>query len=244
MKNFICVYDFETDGSNQEICEPVQLASCMINPTTLDIVPDSEFKSYMRPNGIDDKDYFDRVNETIHWHARNYEPKYDEMDQEGKNTEAKKIFEKWKNAPHQYQVFNDFATYISKYNINQSRKSKFTAPVRAGHNILRFDDIILNRKCKEFKLVSKEGEQKIFNPRDVIDILQMAFYWFESLPEPKAYNMLELRNFFGMSQEGAHDALCDVRDEAKIIQKFMKLHRATAHKVRFKGAMARKSNGS
>lgn len=238
MKNFICVYDFETDGKIPEVCEPVQVAAAMINPITLEIVDDSYFCSYMRPKGIEDDGYFDIHKDTIAWHAMNYTDNWDHLTQKDRDVATQGIYNTWLDAPEQKQVWGDFTTYLLKYNKNQSRRSRFSAPIRAGMNVRRFDNVIADRLCTRFGYLTKDGEQKIFTPRDVIDIMELAFYWFENLPEPKAYNMLELRKFFGMSGEGAHDALIDVKDEAKMIQKFMRLLRKTAAKVQFKNAMA------
>ena len=80
MKQYICVYDFETDGKIPEECEPVQIASVMIHPHTLEIVPDSEFTSFMRPWGIDDEDYYETHKDTIAWHAGNYIEDFADMD--------------------------------------------------------------------------------------------------------------------------------------------------------------------
>lgn len=237
MKNYICVYDFETDGAKPNVCQPVQLAACMLHPISLDIVDDSEFCSFMKPEGIEEEDYFEKTKDTINWHAGNYCDNYDELDLVGKEAEAQKIFATWNEAPNQEQVFKEFCEYLLKYNTNQSRRSKFTAPICAGANIRRFDNIIMQRLCTKYKQVSKDGEQKIFHPRDSVDIVELAFLWFHYLPEPKTYNMEELRNFFGMSNHGAHDALNDIRDEARIIQKFLKLHRHLGKKVQFKNAM-------
>lgn len=237
MKNYICVYDFETDGTDPKKCEPVQIAAVMLNPITLEIVENSEFSSFMRPYGIDDAEYFQEHEKTIHWHAKNYESEYPHMSSDEKDQAAMKIFDTWKEAPYQSQVFADFAAYLIKYNTNQSRRTKFTAPIRAGANIRKFDNVILDRKCCEFKMASKEGEQKIFHPRDIVDIIDLCFYWFENLQEPKSYSMDELRKFFGLSGHGAHDALNDVRDESAIIRRFLKLHREIAPKVKFKNSM-------
>jgi len=238
VKNFVCVYDFETDGSNPKKCEPVQIAACMINPITLEIVDNSEFCSWMRPQGIDEKDYFEKHCDTIRWHAKNYTENYDDLTQEDRDKADQGIYQTWLDAPEQKQVWDDFTNYLLIYNKNQSRRSRFTAPIRAGINIRRFDNVIADRLCERFGYITKEEEQKIFNPRDCIDIMEMAFYWFENLPEPKSYSMDELRKFFGMSGHGAHDALNDVRDEALVIQKFLRLHRRTSSKVKFKNAMA------
>lgn len=224
MKQFICVYDFETDGTNPNKCEPVQLAACMIHNITLEIIEDSEFCVEMRPQNIDDEDYFQKNFQTIKWHAGNYECTPEE------------IFEKWKNAPEQKQGWDQFIAYLLKYNKNQSRKTKWTAPIRGGANIERFDNVIIDRMCTRYGNVAKDGEQKIFFPRDIIDITKVAFLWFENLPEPEAYNMDVMRPFFGMPTIGSHDALKDVRDEAWMIQKFMRLFRRQAPKIPFKGA--------
>lgn len=237
MKNYICVYDFETDSPKPETCEPVQIAALMLHPHTLNIVEDSEFVSYMRPEGIDDKNYLKKNYDTIKWHATNYHPDFYELKSGDQDEAVMGILQKWKDAPNQKQVWSDFCTYLLKYNNNQARRSKFSAPIRAGANIRRFDNTIVDRMCTRFGTVTKDGEQKIFQPRDVVDIMELAFYWFENLPEPKAYNMGALREFFGMSDEGAHDALVDIRDEAAMIQKFLRLHRSIAAKVKFRGAM-------
>ena len=238
MTNFVCVYDFETDGKIPEECEPVQVAAAMIHPITLELVDDSYFCSFMRPQGIEDEGYFEAHEDTIAWHAMNYTDNWDDLTKADKDVATRKIYDIWLDAPEQKQVWGDFTSYLLKYNKNQSHRSRFSAPIRAGMNVRRFDNVIVDRLCARFGYLTKAGEQKIFHPRDVIDILDLAFYWFENLPEPKAYNMLALREFFGMSGEGAHDALIDVKDEAEMIQKFIRLHRTTAARVKFEGAMA------
>ena len=41
--NKICVFDFETDGSDPKECSPVQIAAVIVDPINLEIVPNSEF---------------------------------------------------------------------------------------------------------------------------------------------------------------------------------------------------------
>lgn len=238
MKNFICVYDFETDGTNPNKCQPVQLASCMIHPRTLEIVPESEFMSFMRPENISDE-YRLQCEDVLVWHTQNYNKNYHEFSPAQQKEAVDKVYDTWVNAPDQKQVFTNFCEYLRKYNINQKNKNKFGAPLRAGMNIKRFDNTIIDRLCTKYKKVSTDGEQLIFHPAYQVDILEFAFYWFENLQEPARYNMAELREFFGMSQDGAHDALVDVHDEAKIIQKFLKLHRHLAPKINFKNSLAK-----
>lgn len=222
---YICVFDYETDDAVPETTEPVQLAAVMLDPITLDFVKGSEFNVGMRPADIDDEDYFDKHKQCIEWHAKNHK------------TTAEKIFENWKENPPQEQGHNHFVEYLLKYNKNQSRKTVWNAPIAAGTNIRNFDLPILQRMCTRFGTVDKNGDQKLFFPRDQVDIKDLTFYWFESLPEPENYKMDTLRKFFGMKVDGvAHDALQDVMDEGQIIQRFMRLHRHFASKVKFKGS--------
>jgi DNA polymerase III epsilon subunit-like protein len=66
--------------------------------------------------------------------------------------------------------------------------------------------------------------------------MNVVFYWFENSNELKNYTLDNLREYLGISKEGAHDALKDVQDTANILIRFMKLHRNIAKKVKFKGS--------
>lgn len=221
MINQLLVYDTETDSPDPHTCEPVQLAACILHPVSFEPIESAYFCTDMRPSDIDDPDYYDKHLDTITWHAKNYK------------ISPEQVFERWKKAPDQKTAWANFVSYVAKYNKNPSRPSRFGAPVRAGMNIIKFDDHIINRMCKKYGNVTK-GEQNIFHPRDVVDLLHLAMFWLESLPEPENYNMDELRRFFGMSNHGAHDALNDVKDEAIMIGKFMRLHRQLARRIQFK----------
>jgi exonuclease I len=64
-----------------------------------------------------------------------------------------------------------------------------------------------------------------------------TFGWFENSVEPESYSMDTLRKFFGMSEEGAHDALQDVKDTWLILSKFLKLQRNLTKRITFKDAL-------
>lgn len=235
MKNYICVFDFETDGIDPHNCQPVQVAACMLHPKTLDIVADSYFSSFMRPEGVDTDAYTsnNKTMETVAWHAKNYD------------TTVSEILKTWREAPEPQQVWQDFANYLLKFNVNQSRKMHFSAPIRAGMNIRRFDNIIADRLCAKYGMVDKDGTQKIFNRRDVVDIMDFCFYWFENMAEPNSYAMDNLRQYFNIVHDDAdgpsHDALVDVKDEAVLIQKFFRLHRRLAPTIKFKNSIGKYS---
>ena len=211
----ICIFDFETDGTDPQVCQPVQIAAIMIDPRNLKPIPGSEFSSFMKPNNIDKSEYFtEDIKKTIEWHAGNYKCEYD------------KIVATWKEAANQELVWRQFASYINKYNW---KGTMFSAPIAGGANIRNFDLIIANRLNTQYNI------QTMFWPRDVIDIIDLAFMWFSFIDKPPSnYKMETLRNFFNMKGEISHDALGDVRDSAEMICRFLRLHKYLAPKVKFK----------
>jgi len=217
MKNRpICVFDFETDGVNPLICNPVQLAALMIDGKKLNIIEGSEFCIDMQPPDINNKSYLtNEIQGTINWHAKNY------------NTTAEVIIEKWKRAVDQRAAWEMFLNYFNKYN---PKGTVYFAPMLGGMNIIDFDIPIFKRLMKTY------GTKDFFWKRDKADLLHLCYYWFESLDEPKAYNLDTLREYFGIEKEGGHDALKDVRDTADLLIRFLKLHRKCATKVKFKNA--------
>ena len=120
------------------------------------------------------------------------------------------------------------------YHIRSDRKSCFTAPIAAGYNINRFDLPIMQKLSVKYKNVNKEGNSSLFYPRDVIDVMNLIFYWFEASKDLKSYSLDNLRDYLGISKEGAHDALKDVKDSAEIMIRFLKLHRKLGAKVKFR----------
>ena len=65
-------------------------------------------------------------------------------------------------------------------------------------------------------------------------MMNVIFYWFEGNNELKNYTLDNVREYFGISKVGAHDALKDVRDTAEIVIRFLRLHRNLSLKIKFK----------
>jgi DNA polymerase III epsilon subunit-like protein len=125
---------------------------------------------------------------------------------------------------------------LDKYHSRSSKKSQFSAPIAAGYNINRFDLVIVDRLSNKYKNTNKEGKTDLFYPRDVMDVINLVFYWFENNEEIKSLSLDTLREYFGISKDGAHDALKDVMDTANIMIRFLKLHRNLSAKIKFKDA--------
>lgn len=228
MPNFqkFCVFDLETDGSDPEVCSPVQIAAVMIDPIKLEIIPDSEFNISLKPDALEANAAYDYSDsDVLDFHAK------------VQGSSKEKVLANWKTFQKQEIGWNMFVSYLDMYHARYSnKKSCFSAPIAAGYNINRFDLKIIDRLSKKYNNLNKEGKTSLFYPRDVVDVMNLVFYWFENNNELKNYTLDNLREYLGISKEGAHDALKDVKDTASILIRFFRLHRNTAAKVKFKGS--------
>ena len=221
----ICVFDLETDGSNPDVCSPVQIAAVMIDPSKLEIIPDSEFNISIRPEALDANPEYDYLDSDIlDFHAK------------VRGSSKEEVLASWKQYQKQDHGWNLFVSYLDMYHTRSTKKSCFTAPVAAGYNINRFDLRIIDRLSNKFNNLNKEGRSSLFYPRDVIDLMNLVFYWFEGNNELKNYTLDHLRDYLGLSKEGAHDALKDVKDSAEILIRFLRLHRNLSQKIKFKSS--------
>lgn len=223
----ICVFDFETDGSDPLVCSPVQLSAVIVDPIKLDIVPDSKFNVYFKPEALEKDPEYIYTTDIIDFHAR------------VKGCSQQDIYSEWKKYPSQEISWNSFVNYLDKYHCGgRKKKNMFSAPIAAGYNINRFDLKIIQRLSERYKnLDPKENVSTIFYPRDVIDIMNLVFYWFENL-DLKSYALDNIRDYLGINKDGAHDAVKDVEDCAKILIRFLRLHRKLSSKIQFKGSFA------
>jgi DNA polymerase III epsilon subunit-like protein len=127
-----------------------------------------------------------------------------------------------KKAPPQKLVWEAFAKFVRKHNKKGTEK---TAPIGIGKNSDNFDFPIANRLCRTYGMVDKEGRPNLFNNRLQLDIEKIIWLWFEDCDDLPNHRMDTLREYFGLSTEGAHDALVDVKQTAEIFKRFLKLHR-------------------
>lgn len=230
MPNFqkICVFDLETDGTNPDVCSPVQIAAIMVDPNKLEIIPDSEFNITIKPDAIEEnKDYNYSDSDVLDFHAK------------VRSSTKDAVLADWHSYQKQEHGWKMFVSYLEMYHCrSNSKKSCFTAPIAAGYNINRFDLRIIDRLSKKYDNLNKEGRTSLFYPRDVIDVMNLIFFWFEGNNELKNYTLDHLREYLGIDGEGAHDALKDVKDTAAILIRFLKLHRNLSNKVKFKSAFS------
>jgi hypothetical protein len=220
--NKICVFDIETDGSDPLQCSPVQIAAVMIDPLHLEIIDGSEFNINFKPEVLENTENYKYETDILDFHSR------------VKGCSQDDILKAWYQYPKQEHSWKMFVDYLDKYHTRTSKKSQFSAPIAAGYNIYRFDLPIVDRLSKKYGNLNKEKKTDLFFPRDVIDGMNLIFYWFEHNNDLKSYTLDTIRDYFGISKVGAHDALKDVKDTADIIIRFLKLHRNLGQKIKFK----------
>jgi DNA polymerase III epsilon subunit-like protein len=137
-----------------------------------------------------------------------------------------------REAPLPEQVWEGFARFVRQFNLG-GKNDGFCSPIPAGFNINNYDRVIVDRLCEEHKILRKDGRQAIFNGRLSFDVMQMASEWFWWSKEPKSISLDNLRLFFGISKEGGHDALKDVKDTGDILIKFLGLTEDMGKRVKF-----------
>lgn len=222
--NKICVFDFETDGSDPDKCSPVQIAAVMIDPITLQIIDGSEFNVNFKPEVIEANENYEYTTDILDFHAK------------VRGCAKQDILAQWKKYPKQEYSWKLFTNYLENYHSRSSRKSQFSAPIAAGYNIHRFDLRIIERLSYKHKNLNKENRSDIFYPRDTVDIMSLMFYWFEASNDLKSYSLDAVREYFGIDAHGAHDALKDVKDCAELLTRFLKLHRNLSSKIKFRNS--------
>lgn len=222
--NKICVFDFETDGSDPDSCSPVQLAAVIVDPINLEIIPNSEFNIFFKPEVLENNDQYKYTTDILDFHAK------------VKGCSKEDVFNQWLKYPRQEHSWKMFVDYLDKYHTRNSKKSQFSAPIAAGYNIFRFDLRIIDRLSHKYKNTNKENRSDLFYPRDTVDLINLIFYWFENSNDIKNYTLDTIRDYLGIDKTGAHDALKDVKDTANIMIRFLKLHRNLSKKIKFKNS--------
>lgn len=216
--NTILIVDFETGSANPRRCQPLQIAAVAIDSRKLEIIENGIFQSYIK----------NVTNPTL----------YGLDDLQDKALQVNNIdINTLVNAPPIDVVWSQFINFVNQFN---TKNNKFTAPIFAGYNSFRFDEIIVQRLCGGQKRFSPEiqteiygfgpwnkenEEQTLFHPRDSIDIMKLVWYWTENKIDYNSLSFDAIREHFGITKLGAHNAIADVIGCAFLLIKFLKLSR-------------------
>lgn len=223
-------YDFETvarvgeSAKKPEQAEPIQLVAWMVHPRRLEKIAGSEFRTYIQPPFPSTE----MDQEVFSWH------------QKITGKPAQELLDLWYSAPEQKLVWAEFMSYIKKYHTGTKSKTIFTAPIRAGMNIIGYDNVIFDKLCERYGFVNKSNEQNVVMGNRALDLMHLLMPWFENDPEVNSLSLDNMREYFGIDKTNAHDAGKDVDDTIDIASRFLKFHRRTAERIQFKGAFAKK----
>lgn len=209
--NFVCVLDLETCSLRRDEYSPISLSTLIIDPKKMEIVPDSQFDSLMKP--LD----FTKI--------------------EQKALEVNKItIEQLQVAPDQSVVWGQFVNYLKKYNISNGM---FGRPIICGYNIINFDLPIIRALCNKYGNTDKEGNQNIFHNIWTYDLMFEVFWWFNHVNDLQNFKLDTIRQFLGMDGDSlihAHTSKQDIIDTAKIFIRFQKLKRNLYQKINFRNS--------
>lgn len=209
----VFVLDTETNSLCTNTLQLLQVACVAFDPVKLAIVPGSEFASYCRPTDwatLDDTPDKKRALEI------NGIPRAE-----------------LENAPSPHAVMKAFRDHVKKFARGVAR------PHAGGKNIRTFDLPILDRFCREAGIADKDGFNPMFDRRVQYDADDDLERWFRHVEgEMPSLSMDNVRDYFGISKVGAHNAVKDVQDEARIIMKFLQLYRTLLPRIPFRGALA------
>lgn len=125
--------------------------------------------------------------------------------------------EAWKDALPPGVVAMQFANFIKPHSCIEMISKRTGAPYNvakgSGYNALTFDWP---------RLKALFGTNFLPVSYHVRDVLQRAMFWFDEHPEsarPKDLKLGTVCEYFGISIDGAHDALVDVRLTAALARK-------------------------
>lgn len=207
--NYIIVYDFETCSAKPQTTEITQIAAQVIHPETLELGP--TFNSECSVLDVS-------------------------LIEEGALEVTGKTREGIASAPHPKVVWGEFVAFVQKYN-RSATKSAYKAPISAGWNIDGFDSKITERYCQQYGPIDKKKNcQALFSSVYSIDLMKIFWLFAENTNDIENMKLTTILEFLGLSSEGAHDALVDVRNTAKVLSRTMKLFRNWYPRISFAGA--------
>lgn len=203
-------YDFETGSKDSSNNQLTQISSIMIDPRKLKIIENSLFDSEVRPI-LDDEAAI----------AAGYGP----VEQDALDI-THKTREKLALAAEPKQVWNAWIEHTKKYYIQ--RGGSWGAPIRCGFNIVNFDNKIVDRFSKLYgQWDNKWNCQDAFHPLISFDLLQEFWKITENqkINSRHSISLDSIREWLGMSKDGAHDAKNDILDCAELVVRMLKLSR-------------------
>ena len=145
---------------------------------------------------------------------------------------------------HLQIISNDLKTNINNL-VSEIRSSK-DEDSQGNHVPVYENDNLVMELCKLSKKIFREnepykfgpwdGECTLFHPRDSIDLMKIMFWFTENIGEVRSLSMDSMREWLGLTSDGAHSADVDVLQGAQILTRFLRYTRKCSTAAKFKGA--------
>ena len=226
----IIFYDYETSGlgrfENGKYlpCQVIQVAAVAINFDTLSFTKNDIFSSYIKPIFNDE--------EAIKFGV---EPVQQRALQVNNITKAQ-----LEEAPDIKVVWPKFVDFCARY---KDGSGEYGRAICSGFNITNFDNKLTNYICGPlYKLGPWSDDKqcnKIFHPRDILDLQKLLYPFIAHFPGQKSLSMDSVRQLFGFPITGQeHNATVDVIQGALLLIKLMSWWRKMSTPSKFAGSMA------
>lgn len=216
--NYLAIVDYETGGKNSNLCQPMSMACCIIDPVRLEILQSGDFYSLIRANWDEE------------WcKANNVEVPGEEALNITKLTR-----EDSEKAPSWQEVHTRFEEHIKKF---YTGTGVWKAPLFCGFNC-QYDMTILNRAAKQFGSYDKEYcKQGLFHPIHEIDVMRVFFLLVEQRKGWFSVSLDNIRKAMGISLTNNHNALIDCRHTGAILIKWLKWYRKVSQTVKLEDSL-------
>jgi len=213
IKNYIVFRDYETAEMNPNSAQITELAAVIIDPRSLEVIPESVFCSKVCPEWDDDKAT------KAGWLPVNYKS----LEVCG-FTKADLEY-----APQAKFVWGEYLNYLNRYGLKGKAGNNWNAPIVAGFNSSNFDDIIDLNMCSKFgPKLGARGDWPFYHPTIKFDLMQLMHIVLNNiqLNARNSMSMDTIREYFGMDNDLSHRASFDVLQGAELFIKVLKLFRA------------------
>jgi inhibitor of KinA sporulation pathway (predicted exonuclease) len=218
----ICCFDFETGSKSPLKTQPIQLSAVMIDSIRLEVIEDSIFDTYIQ--AIEDPDECECL-------------EIDLVQDEALNVNHI-TWEQIRGGVGLKQAWTNFTEYVSSY---AKKKGDWDKPIRAGYNIVNFDNKIVDRLCVQYGPWDETWcTQKIFHPIHQYDMMMIVRQMTEG-QNFRSVSMDKVREWWGINPEYAHNSKKDVLDNAFGIIKFLKLYRSQFGKIKWEKCFEREN---
>ncbi len=123
--------------------------------------------------------------------------------------------------------FNQLTAFLRKF---QKSDKKWDALIPGGFNTNNYDNIIMNRMAVKYNYVDSDKSPKLFHPFHEFDLMPILRPWFYSTNTLESFSLENVRNWFGITNTGAHTAEFDVRSTSKILCRYLKFYKELSPK--------------